>query len=260
MQKRHIDSDLYFKEQIYTTEKYVIPYIEQFVSIKKNMSVLEIGCSEAGNLKPFLDRDCICYGVDISERRINLAEKHYSDDSKRANLHLEVCDIYDKAVDGVTYDIIFMRDVIEHIPEQDKMIAFLRNFMHKDTVVFFAFPPWQNPFGGHQQVCKSKVLSHLPFFHLLPKSLYKGILKAFGEDESVWKELLEIKDTGLSIERFKSCVRDANLKIKEETFFFINPHYQIKFGLKPRKTWSFINKIPYLRNFAITTMYSIVSL
>ena len=67
MQKRHSDRLLYFNEQIYTTRKYVIPFIEKHHDVTGDMSVLEIGCGEGGNLQPFLDLGCKVTGIDICE-------------------------------------------------------------------------------------------------------------------------------------------------------------------------------------------------
>lgn len=53
MQERHSNRERYFKEQHLVTEKYVIPYINQVFQIDSTMTVAEIGCGEAGNLKPF---------------------------------------------------------------------------------------------------------------------------------------------------------------------------------------------------------------
>ena len=44
MQIRHKDRNLYFKEQEYTTRKYVIPLIERVISLHNVKRVLEIGC------------------------------------------------------------------------------------------------------------------------------------------------------------------------------------------------------------------------
>ena len=56
MQERHRNRKLYFDEQVQTTERYVIPYIEAVYPLHEGLRVLEIGCGEGGNLKPFLDR------------------------------------------------------------------------------------------------------------------------------------------------------------------------------------------------------------
>ncbi|NOX67348.1 MAG: class I SAM-dependent methyltransferase, partial [Chlorobi bacterium] len=70
MQERHINRNKYFDEQVYTTEKYVIPFISKVLPVNSNLSVLEIGCGEGGNLKPFLDIGCKTTGVDLSEKKI----------------------------------------------------------------------------------------------------------------------------------------------------------------------------------------------
>jgi cyclopropane fatty-acyl-phospholipid synthase-like methyltransferase len=69
MQERHSNRKRYFNEQGLTTAKYVIPYISDLIAITPETTVLEIGCGEAGNLKPFLDMGCRCVGIDISEGR-----------------------------------------------------------------------------------------------------------------------------------------------------------------------------------------------
>ena len=79
MHERHTDKQLYFKEQVYTTEKYVIPFIRKAAPLEPGMTVLEIGCGEGGNLKPFLDLGCKVTGIDISRSKIESALKYYQD-------------------------------------------------------------------------------------------------------------------------------------------------------------------------------------
>ena len=147
------------------------------------------------------------------------------------------------------YDVIIMRDVIEHIPNQEIFLGFVKSFLKPEGKFFLAFPPWQNPFGGHQQICRSKILSVFPWFHLLPRPLYKFVLKAFGENEGTITALFEIKDTGISVERFERILKRENYKIDKRVFWFINPNYQTKFGLKPRKQTRIISSIPWVRGF-----------
>jgi len=157
------------------------------------------------------------------------------------------------------FDLIILRDVIEHIHNQEKFMNCLKKFLKPGGKVFFGFPPWQNPFGGHQQICKSKLLSKLPFFHLLPLPLYKGVLKIFGESTSTINDLAEIKETGISIERFERILKKENWVTDKKMFFFINPNYEVKFGLKPRASFGFISAIPVVRNFFTTACYYLVS-
>lgn len=258
MQKRHKNKSQYFDEQALTTQKFVVPFIADFANVNSETTILEIGCGEAGNLKPFLDLGCKCTGIDISCARIELAGKFYENHFNRQNLTLICEDIYNVNPDK-KYDVIIMRDVIEHIPNQEKFMGFVKGFLKNDGKFFLAFPPWQNPFGGHQQVCKSKFLSVLPWFHLLPATIYTFVLKAFGESEATIKGLLEIKETGISIERFERILKHENYKTEKRIFYLINPNYETKFGIKPRIQFKPVSSIPGLRNFFTTAMYYLIS-
>ncbi len=258
MQDRHQNRDKYFEEQIYTTEKYVIPFIGTDFFERKDMSVLEIGSGEGGNLKPFLDRGFHVTGVELESIKNQWANEFFEGHPNRDKLHLICENIYN--FDGKEkYDFIMIRDVVEHIHDQEHFMAFIKNLLTDDGRIFIAFPPWYNPFGGHQQVCENRVLSHLPYYHILPKFLYKVILKLGGESAGKIEGLLEIKETGISIERFKRIAEREGYQTLKEIFYFINPNYEVKFGLKPRKAWKIISALPFLRNFWITTYYSLLT-
>lgn len=254
MQERHRNRKLYFDEQAYTTQKYVIPYISQNCPITSDISVLEIGCGEGGNLKPFMDLGCKCVGIDLNEGQIENAKSYFADHPNVNNLELLYADIYDVHRDDLQFDVIMLRDVIEHIHNQEKFMPFLKEFLKPDGIVFFAFPPWYMPFGGHQQICQSKI-SKTPFIHILPKQWYKSILSSAHEEAKTIEDLLEIKETGITIERFERIVKAEKFKTLQRDFFFINPNYEIKFHLKPRKTLPILRSIPYFRDFYTTAAY-----
>jgi hypothetical protein len=92
----------------------------------------------------------------------------------------------------------------------------------------------------------------------LPAVIYAAILKIFGEYPSTIKELLEIKTTGISIERFERLAKAGGYNIIARTHYLINPIYRFKFGWKPREQWGFITRFPYLRNFLTTCVYYLI--
>ncbi len=260
MQERHRDRKRYFNEQSITTEKYVIPFIAQTTDITKMSSVLEIGCGEGGNLLPFLNNgfDRIV-GIDLNEQQIENARHYFSEHPTSAQIEFIFEDIYNVKNDE-QFDIIMMRDVIEHIHDQEKFMRFVKRFLKPNGKFFLGFPPWYNPFGGHQQICKNRFLSKLPYFHVLPKPIYRLILNAFKEDQKKIDDLIEIKETGITLERFERILTSENYHSDEVCHYFINPNYEIKFGLKPRKIWKVISSIPFFRNFVITCGYYVVSI
>jgi len=260
MQKRHTDPFQYINEQIISTQKYIVPFIQQVKPLNASLQVLEIGCGEAGNLKPFLDLGCSCTGVDYSTHKIDKGKAFYATHQFANRIQLISDDIYNIKEFQAKFDVIILRDVIEHIHNQDKFLGLMKKLMAPNAVGFFAFPPWQNPFGGHQQICENKILSALPYFHLLPKTIYKAILKIFGESEIKIFSLIEIKETGISLERFEKLVTKNDYVQLQKTLYFINPNYEIKFGLKPRVLNSLLAKIPYLRNYFTTCGYYLIAL
>lgn len=262
MQDRHLDRERYFKEQGVTVEKYVLPFIQEVKDINENTTILEIGCGEGGNLVPFHNAGCKkIVGIDMSSAKIENARTFFEKMEHADHVEFICNDIYDVSPEDIgQFDIIITRDVLEHIHGQEKFMQFVKKFLKPDGKFFLGFPPWHNPFGGHQQMCKSKVLSKVPYFHILPKFMYKTILKMFGETDGKIESLLEIKDTRITIERFQRILKKEQYHIDKRTFYFINPNYEIKFKLKPKEVWNWVSKIPFIRGFFITTNYYVISL
>lgn len=256
--KQHKDDKLRFDQQVENSEAYVLPFIEETKAVIAGMNVLEIGCGEGGVLQPFVQRGCFCIGVDLAAPRIELARQFAEKEIAEGKMEFHYQNIYDDSFlhrfRGF-FDIIMLKDVIEHVPEQEKFIPYLKNLLKPDGVIFFGFPPWYMPFGGHQQICEHKFTSKMPYYHILPKAVYKGILKMAGEPDGNIKELMEIKDTQITIERFERIVRRSHLKIYNKQPYLINPIYKYKFGLKPRKQVGLLYAIPYFRDFVTTCMY-----
>lgn len=253
----HADRKRYFDIQVLNAEKYVIPFIEEKFPITEGMRVLEIGCGEGGVLKAFINKGCVGVGVELDAPRVVDAEKFLPEDLATGKLKFVTKDIYkvniEKDFDGL-FDIIVLKDVIEHIHDQQKLIGWMKNFLKPNGIVFFGFPPWYMPFGGHQQICKSKI-SKLPYIHLLPRFMYKAILNNRKENVD---EMMEIRDTGISIERFERICRKEGYSITYNRHYLLNPIYEWKFGWKAKRQGLLIKAIPFVRNFFTTCVYYII--
>lgn len=259
MQERHTDRKQYFLEQGITTKKYVIPYISEINLITEKTRLLEVGCGEGGNLGPFIEMGCEVIGIDLSKSQINNAKDFINEHYQNPTSTLINENIYNiSPADIGRFDVIMLRDVIEHIPDQDKFLGHIKQFLNPNGVIFFGFPPWHMPFGGHQQICQNKIVSKLPYFHILPTILYRGILRLFGESEDMINVLIEIKETGIGINKFQRLIKKNKYKFEKKTFYLINPNYEIKFQLKLREQFRIIARIPYLRDFLTTCVYCVV--
>lgn len=257
MYEFHADRKRYFDIQVLNAEKYVIPFMEEKFPVKEGMRVLEIGCGEGGVLKAFINKGCEGVGVELDTPRIEDAIKFLPDDVAAGRIKFVAKDIYkvDVAEDfNGLFDIIILKDVIEHIHDQSRLIGWMKNFLKPGGIVFFGFPPWYMPFGGHQQMCRSKV-SKLPYIHLLPRGIYKWILTKKKEPVEA---LMEVRDTRISIERFERISRQQGYNILHNRHYLLNPIYEWKFGWKPRRQSIIIRSIPFVRNFLTTCVYYII--
>lgn len=254
MQTRQRDRRRYFDELAATSRKYYLPYLSSFMNIGKGTDVLEIGCGEGGNLLPFAEAGCSVMGVDMAEDKIRAAGQYFSEEG--ADGRFLASDIFEvKELEG-RFDLILCHDVVEHISDKEEFLRRVRLYLKPGSgIAFFAFPAWQMPFGGHQQMCSNRMLARLPYFHLLPSWLYRRILKAGGEDPATVEGLLDIKHTATPIELFERLVRRSGLQKIDRRFYLVNPHYEAKFGLRPRRLPALPGAIPWLRNFYTTSCF-----
>ncbi len=259
----HRDAQRQFEQQRAVTAGHIIPFIEGHVSLPTDLRVLEIGCGEGGVLKAFLERGCRATGVELNASRYGHAQSFLQKEREQGKLNLVRKDIYEVDIEGDVegpFDLILLKDVIEHIPDQGRLLRRLKAFLRPGGSIFFGFPPWQMPFGGHQQVCASKVLSVMPYMHLLPRPLYRGVLRLFGEPEAKIADLLAVKETGISLEKFERLIKGTGYRILKRRLYLVNPIYQFKFNLRPREQFRLVAGMPYLRNFITTCGYYLVGL
>ena len=281
MQARHRNRTLYFHELAQTSRKYFIPYIGQFFASKttkverkqlgRESRILEIGCGDGGNLLPFAQMGCYTLGVDIADGRIADARRFFAECGAKGDFIASDVFLLEERLrvggqgPGIlrgSFDIIICHDVIEHIGDKHRFLSLLPQFLASDGIIFMSFPAWQMPFGGHQQICRSRLVSHLPFIHLLPTALYRWLLRASGkdEDEACIKELMSIKETRTPIELFERTLKSiGTLTIADRTLWFINPHYEAKFGLHPRRLPTWLSAIPHVRNYFTTSCFYVLA-
>jgi 2-polyprenyl-3-methyl-5-hydroxy-6-metoxy-1,4-benzoquinol methylase len=254
----HENTDLYFDQQRENAHGSILP----FVGVSEpGARVLEIGCGAGGVLKAFAERGARVTGVDLHQPSIDYARRRFAAEAGADSWRFEAQDIYDVApvdIDG-PFDLIVMKDTIEHIHDQRRLFERLGAFLAPSGRLFFAFPPWQMPFGGHQQICRHPALMRLPYFHLLPARAYEAILRRAGEPPETVDALLEIKETGISIERFERIAGDTGHRIAARKLYLVNPMYQYRYGLAPREQVAALAGVPVLRDFLTTSAYYLVA-
>ena len=257
MQQRHQNRKQYFCELANTAREFYLDYLQPYLTLAPETRVLEIGCGEGGNLLPFAESGCSVTGIDISQCRIDQAQAFFAQRHQQGTF---VCQdftlVKEPKTDDARFDIILVHDVIEHIHPRLKraFLSHINSFLKERGLVFFGFPAWHNPFGGHQQISVG-FASKLPFIHLLPRPVYHALLKSSGATPDGIDELMNIRDARMSVEHFERMSEEAGFAVCRRTLWLINPHYKQKFHLKPRRLSAFFASIPYLRNFYTTSAW-----
>jgi len=254
----HGQVDVMLQQQYLTTKNYIIPFVQKYCSIGAGTRVMDIGCGYGGVLSAFAEKGCEGLGVDLNPYSISQAFKFQAKYVESGKLNFENIDIYKFTKDPEPFDLIVFKDSIEHIPDQARIISYVKKFLKPNGKVFFGFPPWLMPFGGHQQLAKHKLFSKLPYYHLLPKGIYVALLKAIGENQKVLDDLVEIKDLGIHTHQFEKYAKQGGYNILKRQLFFINPIYAYKFGINPLKQIGLLSQIPYLRDFLSTAVYYLI--
>ena len=257
MQQRHTNREQYFTELANTAREFYIDYLRPYVALTPSTRVLEIGCGEGGNLVPFAEEGCTVTGIDLSADRIHEAQQFFAArDLKGSFMCQNFITASTPQSEEERFDLILIHDVIEHIepPFKYDFFTHIKPFLKQSGIIFFGFPAWQNPFGGHQQIAPG-FASKMPYIHLLPNPIYRFLLQHSGTSQGLIDELMSIKRSQMPVETFERFALATGYTIADRTFWLINPHYKQKFHLRPRLLWKPFGAIPYLRNFYITSAF-----
>lgn len=217
-----------FKEQRDYTRTYLLPLLKTHLGDLGNMSILEVGCAEAGLIQSFREEGIEVEGVEIVEGRAKVGME------KIPEARILVGDITDEGLVstlGKTYDLIIMRDVIEHVPKREKAFEMLDRLLKPGGHLYISFPGRYSPYAGHQQNCKS-FLKYIPYLHLLNKRLLDWLGRVNNEPQKRMDIIKENWRIGLSYAAFRKHVRAIGLRPVRTDLYLIRPVYLFRFNKK----------------------------
>ena len=166
--------DYYWDYQFILAKEYYIPLLKKWNYIFLNKKILDIGCGNGGFTSAFGEY-CNITGIDIKSFPWK----------KNKNVSYMPYDIFTEPKKiNTDFDLIIMRDVIEHIPIQKKL-----NFINKaleygkdNSKLLITFPPFYSPFGLHQQVLLKSIIKYIPFLSSISPKILIPILKILNEN------------------------------------------------------------------------------
>lgn len=234
-------AEKHYYEQLKFTDTYLIPYFEKHIENFSECKVLEVGCAEGGFVKFLHDKGMTVKGVELEEARVKIANE------KAPELDIVQGDITDKQIVsklGGNYDLIVMRDVIEHVPDREAAFENLRNLLKDSGWLYITFPPRFSGFAGHQQNGKS-FFRYIPYLHLAPDFIIRKLGKYLNESDKLIKHVITNYKIGLTISKFEKLSGKYNFEPVIKDFFLFRPIYKIRFGVNTIK----IPDIPVVREF-----------
>jgi SAM-dependent methyltransferase len=234
-------AEKHFFEQKKHTKSYLVPYFQKYISNFNDLRVLEIGCAEGGFLDVLYEMGIDAVGLELQSSRVKTAK------DKNPNLEIIVGDITDdKIVEriGNSFDLVIMRDVIEHIADRRATFSNIDNLLNKEGYLYVAFPPKFSGFAGHQQNGRT-LLRFTPFLHLLPRQLIRFLGKVLNERQNLIESIISNYDNGLTIRSFERYLKMYNFTPIVKDLFLFRPIYKTRFNVSQKK----FPNIPFIREF-----------
>jgi SAM-dependent methyltransferase len=234
-------AEKHFFEQRKHGESYLIPFLERQCPGFRTYRILDVGCAEAGFLDALHAAGIPGLGLELEPNRIAT--------SKSFNQGLDIIegDITDPDIVArvnKTFDLIVIRDVIEHIPDKHIVFEHLNALLRPGGFIYITFPPRLSPFGGHQQNAKS-FLRRIPWLHLLPAPIVRGLGSVAGEHPAIVESIITQRRIGLSIRRFEELAAQHGCRIYLKDLFLFRPVFRVRYSLPTQK----MPDVPLVREF-----------
>lgn len=234
-------AEKHYYEQVQFTNGYLIPYFEKYFPGFRDFNILEVGCAEGGFLKALNDAGIKARGIELEQGRVDIAKK------LNPGLEIEQGDVTDRGLPArlnQKFDLIVLRDVIEHVPGRDAAFAVMHEMLKDKGALYITFPPKYSAFAGHQQNGRT-FLRKTPFLHLLPGFFTRWLGRLANERPGLIEMVIHNYKTGLTIKKFDKLCQKYGFSFIEKKLFLIRPVFQMRFGLRPRR----IPNVPFFREF-----------
>jgi 2-polyprenyl-3-methyl-5-hydroxy-6-metoxy-1,4-benzoquinol methylase len=256
--KKIIDSDsisdndkYYWGYQYRLGKEILIPYFQKLGYFEEGYSVAEIGSAEGGVIAAFVGMGASgALGTDIQQWRLDKAIEFSS------KLGMSIPFVHHDIVNEQprdewlnSFDIILLRDVIEHLDNPISALSNIKKMLKPDGVLYVSFPPYWSPYGGHQHTL-ANLWGKIPFLHYLPLPLFKKTI-ASGRENDI-EEVLRLKQNiRMTPSKFIKSAKEAGFSIIKGNYYLLRPVFKVKFGLPAIR----IPNIMLLRNLVLEASY-----
>ncbi|MCS7189558.1 MAG: class I SAM-dependent methyltransferase [Bacteroidia bacterium] len=243
----------YFMHQFRLGNEVLVPFLSKKGILREGMAMLEIGCAEGGVLAAFHKANLsVAIGTDIETQRLQEA-RHIA---KALSLPLEYFQ-HDILHDPLPpewigkFDIIVLRDVIEHLEDPERALRRIYTLLKDAGYVFFTFPPYYSPYGGHQHTLLN-FWGRLPYIHLLPERFLEKVAASGWQPGR--QEVMRLRRIRLSVPQIKEVSKRTGFSIISEKHYFLRPvfRYRLRAPLPAIPITPLVKAFPHLMQFFCT--------
>lgn len=245
----------YWGYQYLLSRDVIVPELTQRGVFRAGDSVAEIGCGEAGVLDAFVEAGATnAIGTDIVPYRLDLGRKI----AARLGLAMDLSEhdiLFSSPPDAWrnAYNLVILRDVIEHLDDATLALKNIRSIMKPNGWLYVTFPPYNSPYGGHQQLLENG-WGKIPYVHLLPGALFNPMIRA-GKQQANVEEVSRLRNIRLSAKKFTKAAQDAGYVVRHEDYYLLRPVFKMKFGLPAIKITA-LKSLPLVKSaFSLEAAY-----
>jgi SAM-dependent methyltransferase len=219
----------YFDFEAQVSRSYLVPLLHRYGALRAAARVLDVGCGYGGALLALTEAvpGLQAEGIDVDASMIALGQERIGAAAK-----LIQADFFQW--DAGTYDLILMRDVLEHIRRPEEALTRALALVAPGGFLYVSFAPFFGPFGGHQHNA-SGFWSTVPWIQILPNRYLRRLLpvrgNAYKSKDPLEQDLESVLATRLTLRRFRRATKNLGLRVCSQTAYLSRPDYRIKFGL-----------------------------
>ena len=250
----------YRRYQAELASRYLIPTLQAWGVDLTGKQLLEAGSGNGGCAAQFQRAGCRVTAVDIDDRLVKTATAlNEAEGVPVDTFNGDVCRPDCPGLDRGPFDIILLRDVVEHLEDLVGALENLRGNLSDSGVIFIVFPPYYSAYGAHQQILPRKRIGFvpydkLPFIHLLPDRWFSAITSG---DTAPHREVARLRGIRLTIRKFSRSVAAARLAVRHRKYYLTRPTHKLRFGV-PVVGASLLGRVPLVNELVVTACYCLL--
>jgi len=220
--------------------------------------ILDLGCGAGGITLALAENAANCLGIDLNPSQFVEASRlatERSVNAEFASANILKANELHRILVGRSFQLILLSEVLEHLITCENVgfiLQHLRTYLAPQAHIYVSFPPWFNPFGGHQAGWPR--IRYVPWFHLMPSRIKRFIAPKQIEQYLTFSQELN----HLTIGSFEKSAMRAELKIFKRELFHLRPEYYWRYGV-PTMRSSIIGKIPGVREITTTGAFYLLT-